>query len=629
MGDLLQSADSGSFTTNASGGVVTWFDSVNTVGDGTLMVLTVKINDNAQEGQYQIQASLKDGNETNFVDENSQAIPLTFSAGTVTVASPLETKLTVFGSPVTAAPGSTIAVPVMISGGADFAGFTLTVDGSDGLTLTKIEKGALLKAADGMFTPNAAQNVVNWTSSTNIVGNGELLVLTFNVGETVADGSDLTISVALKDGKVSNFGDADEKPVGVKFEDITVTVQTAICGDVNSDGEVDAIDSIRLAKYLVDLVELTPQQILAADVNHDDDITATDAIRLAKYLVGLVDTLRVSPAPVTRAAHRGGSAQITVGTVTAAAGNTVKVPVTISNNPGFAGYTMVITAADGLTLTNIEKGALLNETDGMFTKNVAQSRINWTSSENVTGDGELMYLTFAVSDSAAAGDYAISLALKDGKESNFASIGEAALPAAFCGGTVTLQSSTGDTPEETAQNTPFADMPEASHWSYEPISWATANGITSGISDMTFGLDEACTRAQVVTFLWRAAGSPEPEATSNPFKDLERGAYYYKAVLWAVENDITAGTSATTFSPDETCTRGQIVTLLWRYEGKPETKHLMNPFKDVVEGAYYENAVLWASETGVTAGTSASTFDPESTCTRAQIVTFLYRNNAD
>ena len=174
----------------------------------------------------------------------------------------------------------------------------------------------------------------------------------------------------------------------------------------------------------------------------------------------------------------------------------------------------------------------------------------------------------------------------------------------------------------------FTDMPAKGNWAHDAIDWAVVHGVTDGTSATTFSPDAGCTRAQVVTFLWRAAGSPEPAAASNPFKDVTADAYYYRAVLWAVENGVTAGTAADRFSPNNTCTRAQIVTFLWRYEGKPAPATAKNPFGDVPQGAYYENAVLWAAESGVTAGTSATTFSPNDTCTRAQVVTFLYRNVA-
>ena len=166
-------------------------------------------------------------------------------------------------------------------------------------------------------------------------------------------------------------------------------------------------------------------------------------------------------------------------------------------------------------------------------------------------------------------------------------------------------------------------MAEGSYYE-APVRWAVEQGITTGTSETTFSPDASCTRAQAVTFLWRSAGSPASESGEMPFTDVPDGVYYYDAVLWAVEQGITTGTSATTFSPDATCTRAQIVTFLWRSAGTPAAA-AENPFGDVASGVYYYDAVLWAVEQGVTTGTSASTFSPDATCTRAQIVTFLYR----
>ena len=180
-------------------------------------------------------------------------------------------------------------------------------------------------------------------------------------------------------------------------------------------------------------------------------------------------------------------------------------------------------------------------------------------------------------------------------------------------------------PTPTPAENPFTDIRESAYY-YDPVLWAVANNVTNGTSDSTFSPDEGCTRAQVVTFLWRAAGKPDPASSESPFSDVKEGAYYYNAVLWAVETGITNGTSDTTFSPDETCTRAQIVTFLWRYEEQPAPAGTSNPFADVKPSAYFGSAVLWAVEKGITNGTSATTFDPEDTCTRAQVVTFLYRD---
>ena len=169
----------------------------------------------------------------------------------------------------------------------------------------------------------------------------------------------------------------------------------------------------------------------------------------------------------------------------------------------------------------------------------------------------------------------------------------------------------------------FVDVPADAYY-YDAVLWAAENGITGGVDDTHFAPNATCTRAQAVTFLWRAVGSPAPKSSENPFTDVKAGSYYYDAVLWAVENGITNGTSATTFSPDATCSRGQIVTFLWRSQKSPASDSV-NPFTDVAADAYYNTAVLWAAENGITGGTSATTFSPNNDCTRAQIVTFLWR----
>lgn len=168
---------------------------------------------------------------------------------------------------------------------------------------------------------------------------------------------------------------------------------------------------------------------------------------------------------------------------------------------------------------------------------------------------------------------------------------------------------------------PFADVATDAYY-YDAVKWAVEKGVTNGVSETLFGPDQACTRAQIVTFLWRAAGSPEPKSGSS-FADVAADAYYAKAVAWAVENGITKGTSETTFHPDETCTRAQGVTFLYRALGKLAAAQA--GFTDVAADSYYADAVNWAAENGVTKGISETLFGPDGSCTRAQIVTFLYR----
>lgn len=169
----------------------------------------------------------------------------------------------------------------------------------------------------------------------------------------------------------------------------------------------------------------------------------------------------------------------------------------------------------------------------------------------------------------------------------------------------------------------FVDVPASAYY-YDAVLWAAENGITSGTDTSHFNPNATCTRAQAVTFLWRAMGEPEPTSTTNPFTDVSRDVYYYEAVLWAAEKGITGGTSATTFSPNAVCSRAQIVTFQYRAAGSP-AGGTVNPFADVADSAYYANAVKWAVSKEITGGTTATTFSPNADCTRAQIVTFLWR----
>lgn len=173
---------------------------------------------------------------------------------------------------------------------------------------------------------------------------------------------------------------------------------------------------------------------------------------------------------------------------------------------------------------------------------------------------------------------------------------------------------------------PFVDVKDtaANAWFYEPVLWAVNNGITTGMTQTEFMPDNTCTREQAVTFLWRAAGEPEPSKTTTPFVDVVKGSYYEKAVQWAYETGITTGVDATHFDPGGQVSRGQFVTFLWRLEGKPSASGKQS-FSDVVSGQYYYNAVLWATEQKITDGMGGGKFEPNTICTRAQVVTFLYR----
>lgn len=174
---------------------------------------------------------------------------------------------------------------------------------------------------------------------------------------------------------------------------------------------------------------------------------------------------------------------------------------------------------------------------------------------------------------------------------------------------------------ETVVTPAFTDVPANAYYA-DAVAWAVANGITGGTAENTFSPDAPCTRAQVVTFLWRAMGSPEPRSAGT-FTDVNASSYYAKAVRWALENGITSGTSATTFEPNAVCTRAQVVTFLMRaLDGR---SYGSAGFADVAASSYYADAVAWAVANGITDGTGATTFSPDTQCNRAQIVTFLYR----
>jgi len=179
---------------------------------------------------------------------------------------------------------------------------------------------------------------------------------------------------------------------------------------------------------------------------------------------------------------------------------------------------------------------------------------------------------------------------------------------------------------DAARENPFVDVPEGSFY-YDAVLWAVQEEIAAGLDATHFGPNAACTRAQVVTFLWRAAGCPEPQINKNPFDDVEQDSYFYSAVLWAVEQGITSGISADKFGPNAECTRAQIVTFLWRSQGSPAVNAELS-FDDVQPGQYYTTAVAWALEKGITYGVGDNLFGLDTVCNRAQVVTFLHRTKA-
>ena len=272
--------------------------------------------------------------------------------------------------------------------------------------------------------------------------------------------------------------------------------------------------------------------------------------------------------------------------------------------PGFlVSYQAAVTEAEiELTGLHISPEKLRMGVDATYQLTAVKDPVNapgditWTSSNSAVADVDKFGIVTAVAEGTA-----VIKATCGGKE-------------ATC--TVTVELSAG--------HNPFTDVAEDAYYR-DAVVWAVNQGVTSGTSATTFLPDGICTRAQAVTFLWRAAGAPASKSASMPFTDVPKGSWYYDAVLWAVEQDITKGTGPTTFSPDLNCSRGQIVTFLWR-SAKSPAAGTANPFTDVNADAYYADAVLWAVKEGVTNGSSATTFSPDVDCSRAQIVTFIYRH---
>lgn len=525
--------------------------------------------------------------------------------------------LLIYADSVTALPGETVRIPVMISGGAEFAGFTMTIVTSSGVILKNIEKGELLNNSDGALTKNIAQGQVNWNCATATVGTGELLVLTVELNDAVKEE---TITIRLKENKSTNIVDVNGNAITTRFEDIRIDAQAVVYGDINGDGEIDTSDAVRLVRYLVDLVELSDSEKRAADVNGDGDITSADSIKLVRYLVGLVESL--DSVPTRGVSHCVEGGEVKVATVTGKVGDTVTVPVEIAENPGFAGFTLELSYPAELELLNIEKGDVLKNADGgSLTAN--KDLINWNNSENTYEDGELLILTFRILAAASDGNYSVSIEPKESKESNFASEDGRAVRAAFTAGNVRIIAETSDVSHE-CPGAAFADMPGAGYWSHEAIDWAIMAGVTYGTSATLFSPQKECTRAEAVTFIWRAVGTPEPSEKECRFVDVDADAYYAKAVLWALENGITTGVSETAFHPDDVCSRAEIVTFLWRLSGSPVAAGA-HEFADVDRNSYYDQAVAWAATESITNGIHKTLFGADAICTREQIDTFLYR----
>ena len=295
---------------------------------------------------------------------------------------------------------------------------------------------------------------------------------------------------------------------------------------------------------------------------------------------------------------------------------TYDVIISRKEDATYAAFSQTITG--GLVITKVSSGSSSsNPTYSVTTPSKSENGGVAVSSKNARkGDT----VTVTVTPDAGYQLDKLTVTDKDGKELKLTDKGDGKYSFTMPDGKVEIQAVFA----KKVETSPFGDV-SADAYYYKAVQWAQEKGITDGISSNLFGPKQPCTRSQIVTFLWRAAGSPEPKSTAAGMTDVVPGSYYAKAVAWAVENGITTGTAEGTFSPDATCTRAQAVTFLARAQNAKATGK--TAFSDVPADSYFADAVAWAQANGVTTGTTATTFSPDNDCTRAQIVTFLYRAN--
>ncbi|MBR5537769.1 MAG: S-layer homology domain-containing protein [Clostridia bacterium] len=324
----------------------------------------------------------------------------------------------------------------------------------------------------------------------------------------------------------------------------------------------------------------------------------------------------------------------------ASPGETVTVTLDLTGNPGVAAWSLTLEwDADVLRLE--EQGLALSDTfsNGFLASNSdaeGQLRLAWAGLSDVTGDGTLVTLTFRVAEDAEANSGIVKVSAGGVSNENGQAVAvsteQVRVPIRQTDGGEARPAEP-ETPKEDTPMTPmFTDLSAEAYY-YKAALWAAEQGITTGTAPGVFSPDAPCSRAQAVTFLWRAEGCPEPAAAENPFTDVSADAYYYKAVLWAVERGITKGTGdGSTFRPEEPCTRAQIVTFLYRNVqaeggGFQGAWMFYIPFRDLPDWAF--ESIAWCYMKGITTGTGETTFSPDAVCSRGQIVTFLYRAFAE
>ena len=548
----------------------------------------------------------------NYGDQRTENFTINKAAQTITV--PTEAQTVSFGNTLdletlcsSNAPGATLTFAVKggstAPSGTSLSGSTVTAGNIEGTFIVTVNSAAVTNyeaAAEREFTVKivdlpAASVTTTPAAKTGLVYNGTEQAL---ITAGVATGGTMQYSL---DG--STWSDSIPKGKDAK----PYTVYYRVKGNASHSDYIPSSNTVSVS------IDKKPATVTPKSFT----ITKGDAIPTFELTyTGLVsgDTLTPSATPTFTCFESDGTTPVSTSTPA----GTYTITWTNESTTTFTGagnYDLTKTATATLTIENPSSGGVStyaitvkDAENGNVTASRKSASKGTTVTLTVTPDKGYVLDTIKALDSK---DKEIKLTEKDGKFTF-------AMPASK----VTVETSF--KAEAPVVKHPFTDVPEDS-WYEDAVIWAVDKGVTSGTSATTFDPDGICTRAQAVTFLWRAAGSPAPTTVSMPFTDVKAGSWYYDAVLWAVEQGITKGTSDITFSPDLNCSRGQIVTFLWR-SAKSPVAGAANPFTDVKADAYYAHAVLWAVKAGVTNGSSATTFSPDADCSRAQIVTFIYRH---
>ena len=474
---------------------------------------------------------------------------------------------------------------------------SLTITGNVAIvaTITPKSEGNPPNQADGSAI-SAYDTVIQDEAKVTAISTGQGLAVFGNGKLTVKDSATLTAQSKCRDYAIYTYGD-------FIYPGHSITASRSFEGN---DPET-TYDPEKLTTYKY--VKVEPITVTGVELNKDS----------LSIKVGQSETLTATLQPsgavqdVTWTSSDDKIVTVTNGTVTAVGVGTATITVTTTN--GGQTYTDTCT----VTVTNASSSSGSHTTYYPVNTPAKSEGGSVAVSQKSASKGSAVTVT--VTPESGYQVSSVQAVDKDGKKLTLTDKGDGKYSFVMPGSKVEVSASFAQVqkPEEPS---PYRDVSKDSYY-YDAVQWASDKGITNGVSDGVFAPDWVCTRGQIVTFLWRSVGSPAPKTAEMPFADVAEDAYYAQAVLWAVENGITKGTSETTFSPDQTCTRAHAVAFLYRLAGSPAVTG--SSFQDVAADAYYNAAVAWAVQQGITNGTSETTFSPNETCTRAQIVTFLYR----